>query len=335
MFTGNANGRQTGGGKRNRIKAVVKDTFDVALIKGVNTLPWTSRKALLDAMIQSIGVQNVFCEVGNRLSVTSVNVKGEYGTFTGSMDDIYLLGRYMQERTYAPELIALLREFFTARGGGTFIDIGANIGLTLAPIANIPNVSSHGFEPAPKNFAYLTHNIATNCQNAKVSLWQLALFDKKSTLRFALSKVNSGDHRIQLNQSGGVFDDQNWEKIDVPTDRLDDLAIEIKQPLAIKMDTQGAEPNIFAGGKRILSVASVIAFEFWPYGMGLLGGDIIKWIEFLAGMFKEGSIVDGDGVKAMNWKSIDEICSELKRLWSNPNISTNRYRYFDVIVRKD
>src|SRR5215831_16627051 len=66
-----------------------------------------SRMALLDAVIEHYGRQRVFCELGNCLSVKSVDVEGELGTFTGSIGDFYVLGQYMQNRTWAPQLTSL------------------------------------------------------------------------------------------------------------------------------------------------------------------------------------------------------------------------------------
>src|SRR5262245_28508149 len=75
-----------------------------------------SRTTVLDAVIEHYGRQRVFCRLGSFLSVKSVDVEGELGIFTGSIDDFAALGTYMQNRTWAPQLTSLLRTFF--RSGG-------------------------------------------------------------------------------------------------------------------------------------------------------------------------------------------------------------------------
>src|SRR5882762_4083900 len=54
---------------------------------------------------------------------------------------------------------------------------------------------------------------------------------------------------------------------------LDDLHLGIKGPLVIKIDTQGAEPFVFSGGKETLSKADLIVVEWSPYHMARLGGE--------------------------------------------------------------
>jgi FkbM family methyltransferase len=268
------------------------------------------------------------------LSVKSVDVEGELGTFTGSIGDFYVLGQYMRNRTWAPQLTSLLRTFL--KSGGTFIDVGANIGLTLVPIANNRSVRCYGFEPEPQNFSYLARNVAANCKFDNVRLHQLALFDRGATLPFELSTNNNpGDHRIHINGAVGAIDEQSRPIIEVKSERLDALHLDLQRPLAIKIDTQGAEPNIFAGGRETLAKAGLIAFEFWPYGMLRIGGNISELIDFVADTFQEGSIaVGGKDDEDRAWRPIEEICAELRHIASNPATMNNYFAYFDVVVRE-
>lgn len=73
-------------------------------------------------------------------------------------------------------------DFFTRAGSGTYLDIGANIGLTTIPVAQNPRVACKAFEPAPHNFRYLSHNVAANCPHGNVDLFNLALFDRRATM---------------------------------------------------------------------------------------------------------------------------------------------------------
>jgi FkbM family methyltransferase len=292
-----------------------------------------SRTTVLDAVIEHYGRQRVFCHLGSFLSVKSVDVEGELGTFTGSIDDFAALGTYMQNRTWAPQLTRLLRTFF--KSGGTFIDVGANIGLTLVPVANNRSVRCYGFEPEPLNFSYLARNVAANCKFDNVRLYQLALFDKSTTLPFELATNHSGDHRIQINRADGAIDEQFRPTIQVKSERLDALHLDLQRPLAVKIDTQGAEPNIFAGGRETLAKADLIAFEFWPYGMRRIGGDVSQMIDFVADTFAEGSIAVGDKESEdRTWRPIKAICAELRQVASDPITMDDYLIYFDVFVRK-
>jgi hypothetical protein len=90
-------------------------------------------------------------------------------------------------------------------------------------------------------------------------------------------------------------------------------------PLGVKIDTQGAKPSIFAGGRRTLAKAGLIAFEFWPYGMHRIGGDVSAQLDFLVDTFSEGSIAAGDVDQERTWQPIHKICAELKRGLSIPS----------------
>ena len=115
---------------------------------------------------------------------------------------------------------------------------------------------------------------------------------------------------------------------------IDALHLDLQRPLAVKIDTQGAEPNIFAGGRETLAKADLIAFEFWPYAMRRIGGDVSQMIDFVADTFAEGSIAVDDMVEDMTWRPIKAICAELRHVATDPITMDNYFNFFDVIVRK-
>jgi FkbM family methyltransferase len=299
----------------------------------VRHLPWGARKSLLEAIVEDFGHVEIFNQIGRDLHVTSVYATGDYGSFIGSIDDLTIFGCYMKTGTWAPELKTLFCDFFSQHAGGTFIDIGANIGLTLVPIGQVPGVQCYGFEPEPLNLHYLKRNVATNCPHNNIMIKPIALFDRRTTLQFALSPTNFGDHRIKTSDSDGAYGESERTTIAVEADRLDNILVasDVKLPLVIKIDTQGAEPSIFAGGREILALAEIVALEFWPYGMRRIGGDVGAEIDFIQANFREGSMIKGDSNLEHVWKPIIEVASELRRLSSEPEVAT---RYFDVIVRK-
>jgi len=311
-----------------------RDTFQIGspkTILGVLASNRDMRQDFLDVMIKAFGAQELFSQLGALLSVQSVNVEGDFGTFTGSIDDFAVLGKYMKTRTWATSTTTLLKDLFLSGGGGTFIDIGANIGLTLIPLATLSNVICYAFEPEPKNFSYLKRNIAVNCSSANVSLSQLALFDQTSAVQFILSNENHGHHRIQLTNLGGSLGEHSWPSIEVQTARLDDIISNFRPPLAVKIDTQGAEPNIFAGGKKTLEAAHTICFEFWPYGMLRMGGDVRAQIAFLKSAFTKGSFAPRDVDLPINWQPINVLCETLETIFGS---NARPGSYFDVVVSK-
>jgi FkbM family methyltransferase len=166
-------------------------------------------------------------------------------------------------------LIQLLRSRLKQRG--TYMDVGANIGLTLVPVAHSAQTICIGLEPDPSNYRYL----ARNCfGHDNISLHNMALFDKPGVMEFELSGYNYGDHRMHRSRANGAFSEQDRSVIQVNTARLDDLiSSSIKRPLAIKIDTQGAEPFVIAGARRIIAQTDFLVLELWPYGINRLQGD--------------------------------------------------------------
>jgi hypothetical protein len=69
---------------------------------------------------------------------------------TSVWNDRFVLPEYAATGTFAETVTSALTDFL--RGGGTYIDVGANIGLTIIPVARNPNVHCLAFEPEPVNF---------------------------------------------------------------------------------------------------------------------------------------------------------------------------------------
>jgi hypothetical protein len=82
--------------------------------------------------------------------------------------------------------------------------------------------------------------------------------------------------------------------IEVRCARLDDLPIQLSGPVFAKVDTQGAEPYVFAGGSKTLSKADAILVEWSPYHMARLGGDPNVVLQFLEEHFTYGKIEETD-----------------------------------------
>jgi FkbM family methyltransferase len=297
-------------------------------------LPWGAKRALLDGIFSSLDQFERFQQMGHELGVESVSVRGKNGLAWGSLSDRGLLGRYALRREWSADMIQLFQHFFSANDGGTYLDIGANIGLTLFPIAQNPRVQCYGFEPEPRNFEYLNLGLRENCTGENVVLNQLAVFDRKSKIKFELSPNNLGDHRVRIAAADGLLGEASRETIFVDADRLDDIVDvnRLKRPIGVKIDTQGAEPNVFIGGATTMAAVELVSLEFTPYWMRRIGGDVEAEFLILAAHFREGHISIGDTKRAvLNWRPISVVVEELRNYWEDPDIGM---KYFDVVVRK-
>src|SRR5712691_12587162 len=104
----------------------------------VSMLPPGGRDAVFERLCEMRGVKNVFVELAAACNVVDVSVAGEYGIIRQSIFDRAILPNYMKSGRWAEQSNEALSKFFAASGGGTYIDVGANIGLTTIPIARNP-----------------------------------------------------------------------------------------------------------------------------------------------------------------------------------------------------
>lgn len=261
--------------------------------------------------------------------VRSFVVDGDVGAVEGSSGDLGVLRGYARDGSWAPLTVRLLREALA--GGGTCVDVGANIGLTTLPIARIPGVACHAFEPDPESFGYLSRNLARHELTGSVTLHPLALFDRAGTLPLAVAAANRGDNRLTAPGTDDP-DTAGRRTVDVPLARLDDVldVASLRRPIAVKIDTQGAEPQVVAGGARLLAEASLVVLEFWPHGMHGTGGDPEALIAFLEARFGSGFVVAGERDAEATWEPIAAVADRLRLfLREGPG-----RRYLDVFARR-
>ncbi len=133
--------------------------------------------------------------------------------------------------------------------GDVVVDVGANIGYYSVLVAEKvgPKGRVFAIEPEEKNFEILKKNIETNkFRNVKLIKAGAGVRNEERILE--VSQNNYGDHRV-----GSQISDvrcQEKERQRVKIIRLDDV-IEDKVDL-LKIDTQGFEPYVIEGSKRII-----------------------------------------------------------------------------------
>jgi len=263
-----------------------------------------------------------------------IRALGDCGRIIGSIHDHAVQERYALRGTWCPVENQFFVDFFAHRAGGTYLDIGANIGLTTIPVARNPAVSCLAFEPEPRNFAYLQENVRTHCRGGNVQLFRLALFDHAGDLEFRLSPTNKGDHRIHVARQGGDLDDAAWPVIHVEAQRLDDIGIDRQTvpPLAAKVIAQGSELHILAGGRNTLCRAEVLVLEFYPY---LLAREEACWDffhRFLGDNFADAALCPGERRTEPCWRPVADIIEELRQLMRTA--AGRADLYFHVFLRK-
>jgi FkbM family methyltransferase len=150
---------------------------------------------------------------------------------------------------------------FFARPGGTFVDVGANIGYHALYVAgSCPDVRVVCFEPNPFVRAELERNVGLNPELA-LEVRAAALGDRAGSVEFHAQSgraYNRGASSILRNYNVGT----RYEKVTVDLRTLDDELPDARVDL-IKIDTEGFEGAVLAGAHKLIArCRPVVVFEF-------------------------------------------------------------------------
>jgi FkbM family methyltransferase len=169
------------------------------------------------------------------------------------------------------------------------LDIGANIGYYLLVAKRVVGEGARflAFEPVPDNFAILERNLRRlgriNCRTI-----QSAIGAVNDTAMFYESRVSN---------FGGLIQHSRQEiKREIPVDvrRLDDVLASFRdfRPTVLRMDVEGAELDVLAGGRKTLETHRPLLFiEFHPFAIGM--DRIIGCLQDLQSLgYKNGILID-------------------------------------------
>ncbi len=129
------------------------------------------------------------------------------------------------------------------------VDVGANVGVYT--VLSSAAIGSHtiSIEPIPSTYAKLRANIRYNDVADRTTSYNIGLGREVSTLIFTTDR-DAGNH-VVLGEATGT------ESITVPVRTLDDI-VDDGNPTLIKIDVEGWESEVLAGGERTLQKSSLL-----------------------------------------------------------------------------
>lgn len=260
------------------------------------------------------GQKFILIESASYLNVRSLQYNGPLGIFNGFIKDKAVFRSYFFDEDWAPEIRHKIDSLLI--GGGTYIDIGANIGLILVPISKNKNITCYGFEPEPDNFELLKKNVSDNGVGGNVRLFNVALYNKNCSLDMEISTDNYGDHRIKrtIEDMPYLYSENIRRTVPVAALTLDSIFQEekFKKPIVVKMDVQGAEVAVLQGATNFISKIDYLITEYWPYGLEMINNSPEEFIE-LTRNFPYGKVL-GSGIVYDKYDKIESVIEELNKL---------------------
>ncbi|HVB34129.1 MAG TPA: FkbM family methyltransferase [Patescibacteria group bacterium] len=180
--------------------------------------------------------------------------------------------------------------------GGTFIDIGAHVGLyTLAAARRVgPSGRVFAFEPEPDNRQLLRENIRLNGYR-NVTIVPLAVCDRSGESQLFVSRQGNDRHSLFRNPSSPLRESTET----VHTTTLDDFLVSARWPEIdlVKMDIEGAEPLAIDGMRGLIERSSRLRMivEFSPGMLEAGGASPRDFLAALADRDMELFTIEDDG----------------------------------------
>jgi len=153
-----------------------------------------------------------------------------------------------------PEMLEWIEEY----GGGTFFDIGANIGIYSLFYAQIKEGNIYCFEPSVFNLRQLAKNISINNLAERITIVTNPLTDRSGIAKFINGSTDEGGALSAFGVEYGydgkkIISDINYSVLGFSLDDLFEKGLLRETPSLIKIDVDGIEHLILKGATRTLT----------------------------------------------------------------------------------
>lgn len=164
-------------------------------------------------------------------------------------------------KKYRPEIDSL--KWLEKYNIKTILDIGAHTGQFAKEIREkLPKAKIYSFEPLKDCYRELIQNMS---RDKNFNAYNFALGDKESRQEINRSTSSPSSSLLQM---GNLHEEmyphtKGGSKEEIEVKRLDDLFqnSELEKEILVKIDVQGYEDNVIAGGINIISQAKIALLE--------------------------------------------------------------------------
>lgn len=177
------------------------------------------------------------------LPETTFESYGHSVSISGLDDDEYIFGLIKQDRQfYEFDLLDFVRGL--PLGGGSVVDVGANLGNHTVFFALVMQRRTHAFEVSSKNRNALTVNVEANGIGELVVVHDFGLHSEDAMATILENPENMGQTRvISIGSDEGSA---------VVLKRLDSVIPPDERVALIKVDVEGAELDVLCGAEAVL-----------------------------------------------------------------------------------
>lgn len=138
------------------------------------------------------------------------------------------------------------------KGGGDFLDIGANIGSFTLIASEQERARVYAFEPHPETFRLLQRNVELNRRN-NVSLFNVALGQREGQVFLTDEPGSAGNH---------IASHEGERTVAVPCNRADSICTQHGIcPKYVKIDVEGFEYDVLKGFGAFLDAVDLLMIE--------------------------------------------------------------------------
>jgi hypothetical protein len=105
-------------------------------------------------------------------------------------------------------------------------------------------------------------------------------------------------------------------------------AQDLAKPIIMKVDTQGAEVQVFTGAKKLLKEVDYLIVEYWPYGLHRMG-DTTEAFFNVIGQFPWGAVYDDTKHSIPKLLPISQFIAQIDALLDKTNI-----QHLDILLSR-
>lgn len=182
---------------------------------------------------------------------------------------------------YEPEVIRAIGRL--VKPGMTVLDVGANVGAITGVLAEMvgPGGKVHAFEPTQFNLVRLREKFGAD-PRVEIHPEAVSDVDCESVPFFVDEHLEDGVLTGVYSSLYDLPDPENrrMRRVVVRAVTLDGFCGESVRPGFIKVDVEGAEPRVIAGGRRVIAACRpAIVLEFWTWTWASGYREAFGWLE--------------------------------------------------------